>query len=237
VILPFNISAAEFFELIRPAVLVVSAVISTLVFASARKRFPLYLSFFWALGILVFPLIVLPLYFVSLLLRRRQAEAIADYGHSRQSPSRVKSLFALPLLYGVIVLSAIGVYFYRDSRTVDAHLARAVQARLYENRAKTISEYQKALALEDNPHTHKLLAIEFADNGNLTEASSEFRLAELGGEPDDSIYFRFGQVLEKSNRQEEARSEFEKFLKTKSCAQDPDDPRCSEVRARLEVKK
>jgi hypothetical protein len=230
----FNISAGEFFDLIRPAVLVVSAVISTCVFASARKRFPLYLSFIWALGILVFPLIVLPLYFVSLLLMRRQAAPIGDDRHSRPSASSVKNRFAVPLFYGVVVLSSIGVYFYRDSQTVDAHLAKAAQARLLENRVKTIDEYKKALALEDNPHTHKLLAIELGDAGNWKEAVSEFRLAELGREPDDSIPFRLGQLLEKSNQKDDARLEFEKFLKTGSCGQEIVDARCAEARARIE---
>jgi len=233
----FNISAGEFFDLIRPAVLVISAVISIWVLASARKRFPFYLSLLWALGIVTLPLIVLPLYFVSLLLKRPRVEAIEHERYSRSSASHVKWRFAVPALYGFIVLFSIGIYLYRDNETVDAHLARAAQARLYENRTKTINEYKKALALEDNPHTHKLLAIELAAAGNWTEAGSEFRLAELGGEPDDSIHFRLGLVLEQSNHGSEAQSEFEKFLKTASCREEPADDRCGVARARIVAKK
>ena len=89
----------------------------------------------------------------------------------------------LPLVYGVIVIGAISFYFYRDRQTVDAHLARAVQAKLVEDHATAIREYRRALALEENAHTRKLLAIELALAGQLTEAAAEFQLAEQGGEP------------------------------------------------------
>ena len=93
--------------------------------------------------------------------------------------------YALPLLYAVIVLSAIGAYFYFDSRSVDAHLARATRAKLVEDSTTAIREYREALKREDDPHTHKLLAIELANAGYISEAITEFQLAESGGEPDD----------------------------------------------------
>ena len=91
----------------------------------------------------------------------------------------------MPLLYAVIALAALFVYFYLDSRSVDAHLARATQAKLVEDSTTAIREYRAALAREDDPHTHKLLAIELANAGYLAEAILEFRLAEQGGESDD----------------------------------------------------
>jgi len=83
----------------------------------------------------------------------------------------------------VLVLATVVLYFYFDGRSVDAHLARGTQAKLTEDHATVIREYRRALALEDDPHTHKLLAIELAQTGQLDEAVSEFRLAQQGGEP------------------------------------------------------
>ncbi len=111
-----NMSAGEFFDLIRPAALLVSAVISTWVLASARKRFPFYQALLWALGTFFFPLIILPLYFIAILVKKRKTAPI-------------KRRFAVPILYALIVFSSIGIYLYRDNQSVDAHLARAVRAR------------------------------------------------------------------------------------------------------------
>ena len=162
--------AGELFELIRPVVVVISIVLSSWVLASARKRFAIYLAFAWALGTLFLPLIVLPVYLVVILFWRRPAL------------SR-RWRFSLPLTYCAILLVGFGVYFNHENQTVDAHLARANQAKLVEDHATAIREYRRALALEDNAHTHKLLAIELANAGQLTEAIQEFRLAEQRGEP------------------------------------------------------
>ena len=67
-----DISAGEFFELIRPSVLVLSALVSTWVLASARRhRFTTYVAIAWAVVTLFFPLIALPLYLIARLIRRR----------------------------------------------------------------------------------------------------------------------------------------------------------------------
>ena len=139
--------------------------------------------------------------------------------------------YSLPLLYAVIALSAIGAYFFFDSRSVDAHLARATQAKLVEDSTTAIREYREALAREDNPHTHKLLAIELANAGYTAEAISEFRLAEMGGEPDDSIHFNLGLLLEGMNLTNQARMEFEDFLMSATCGQV--DTRCEAARERV----
>jgi tetratricopeptide (TPR) repeat protein len=226
-------SAGEFFDLIRPAVLLVSAVISTWVLASARKRFPFYQSLLWALGTLFFPLIILPLYLIALLVKKPQLAAIAGNPYSGSSANLVIWRFIGPLLYALIVFCFIGIYLYRDHASVDAHLARAVQARLDGNPARTISEYKQALALEDNPHTHKLLAIELADVGSRTDAILQFRLALDGSEPDDSIHFRLGTLLDQENHQGEAALEYKEFLSTKACTQEPVDVRCENARQRV----
>ena len=152
-----------------PAAFALSALLSTWVLASARKRFQLLYAFGLALATLLLPFIVFPIYLVIMLWRKR-------------SGPPAKWRYALPLLYAAVSLSAIGIFFYLDSRSVDAHLARATQAKLVEDSNTAIREYRKALALEDDPHTHKLLAIELANAGHLEEAISEFRIAEQRGE-------------------------------------------------------
>jgi hypothetical protein len=217
-------SAGELFELIRPSVLVVAALISTWVLASARKRFPIYVALGWALGTLFLPLVVVPAYLVVILLWRRRA----------YSPRRP---LVLPLIYGLVATAAIVTYFYFDSRTVDAHLARAARAKLVEDHGTVIREYHGALALEDNPHTRKLLALELMQAGYLSDAISEFRLAEWGGEPDDSIHFYLGLLLERIDQSGQARLEFEKFLMTQECqsSDSTGDRLCASARSRLEA--
>jgi len=162
--------AGELFELIRPLVVVISIALSAWVLASARKRFSIYLAFAWAVGTLFLPLVVLPVYLVVILFWRRPAR------------SRRWRLL-LPLTYSAILLVAVGLYFNHENHTVDAHLARANQAKLVGDHDTAIREYREALTIENSPHTHKLLAIELVNAGLLDEAMAEFRLAQQGGEP------------------------------------------------------
>lgn len=160
-----NMSAGELFDLLMPAAYVASALLSTWVLASARKRVALPYALGLALATLLLPVVVFPLYLAAIV------------WHKGSTPPR-RWRYTLPLLYAVIALSAIGIFFYFDSRTVDAHLARATRAKLVYDHSTAIREYRQALALEDNPHTHKLLAIELANAGYTEEAKAEFRLAE-----------------------------------------------------------
>ena len=161
------------FDLIVPVAFVVSALLSTWVLASARRRFKLPYALGLAIGTLFLPVIVLPIYLVLML------------WYKRGGPTP-RWRFALPLVYGTIAVAAIVTFYYFDNRTVDAHLARATQAKLVEDSTTAIREYRKALAREDNPHTHKLLAIELANAGYIPEAVLEFRIAEPC-EPEDRI--------------------------------------------------
>ena len=162
-------SAGQLFDLIMPAAFALSALLSTWVLASARKRFRLLYAFGLAIGTLFLPLIVFPIYLVIMVWRKKVGP-----------PARWR--YALPLLYAAISLSTIGTFFYFDSRSVDAHLARATQAKLIEDSNTAIREYRQALAVEDDPHTHKLLAIELATAGHIDEAITEFRIADQAGE-------------------------------------------------------
>ena len=209
-------SAGQLFDLIMPAAVAVSALLSTWVLASARKRFQLQYALALAVGTMFLPVIVFPIYLVLMMWREKVGP-----------PRRWR--YSLPLLYGVIALSSIGAYFYFDNHSVDAHLARATRAKLVEDSTTAIREYREALVREDDPHTHKLLAIELANAGYVTEAIAEFRRAEEGGEPDDSIPFWLGLLLEKMNLNSQARMEFEKFLMSETCGRQGDD-RCDVAR-------
>ena len=162
-------SAGQLFDLIMPAAFALSALLSAWVLASARKRFQLLHAFGLAIGTLFFPVIVFPIYLAITLWRKK-------------SGPPPKWRYTLPLLYAAVSLSVIGIVFNLDSRSVDAHLARATQAKLVEDSNTAIGEYRKALALEDDPHTHKLLAIELANAGHIDEAIKEFRIADQAGE-------------------------------------------------------
>jgi len=211
-------SAGELFELIRPSVMIAAALISTWVLYSARKRFPLYVALGWALGTLFLPLVVLPTYLIVILLWRRPA----------YSP---RWRLILPLAYGLIAAASIATYFYFDSRTVDAHLARAARAKLIEDHGTVIREYRSALELEDNPHTHKLLALELMRAGYLSDAISEFRLAQQGGEPDDFIHYYLGLLLDQLYLKGQASLEFEEFVLSTTCAQN--EPQCDDAKKRI----
>jgi tetratricopeptide (TPR) repeat protein len=211
-------SAGELFELIMPAAFAVSAILSAFILASARKRFSFLNALAIALGTLFLPLIVFPLYLAIMFWRK-------PIGPPK------KWRYSLPLLYAAILLSGIGAFYYFDSRSVDACLARAERAKLVDDYATAIREYRGALALEDNPHTRKLLAIQLTQAGQLTEALAEFRLAQKGGEPDDAIHYSVGRLLERLNQNEQAKLEFQDFLITNTCLQL--DPRCEDARNRL----
>lgn len=217
-----NISAGELFELIRPAGLILSALLSTWVFASAWKRFPLYVALLWALATLFLPPIVLPLYVITLLMRRGKA--------SRSQP---RWRIAAPLIYAGVVIGSICLYLYAENRGVDVHLARAAHAKVRGNRTTTIAEYRAALREEDDPHTHKLLAIELSGAGYWTEALSEFRLAERGGEPDDLMAFRIGSLLNALNLPNQANLEYQKFLASGMCFEGLPDVRCEAAKQHL----
>lgn len=211
-------SAGEFFELIRPAVVVLSILLSAWVLASARKRFSTLLAFAWAAGTVMLPLVVLPVYVCVILFWRRPAR-----------PRRWRWL--LPLAYAAILLAGFGLYFNHESSTVDDHLAKATQARLIEDHAAAISEYRSALRIENDPHVHKLLAVQLMQSGYLTEAISEFRLAQQGGEPDDMIQYYLALLLDRLDLQGQARLEFENFLLSSTCAQE--ERICDEARERM----
>ena len=211
-------SAGELFDLIMPLVFVLSTLISTWVLASARKRFSLLYAFALAGGTLLLPLILFPIYLVIMMWRPK-----------RGPPPRGRYL--LPLLYASVLLAGIAVFYYVDTRTVDAHLARATRAKLVEDTTTAVSEYRQALALEENAHTHKLLAIELANAGNVEEAISEFRLAQQGGEPDDSINYRLGLLFERMSLHNQAQLEFAAFLLTETCRSV--DSRCEAAEVRI----
>lgn len=215
-------SASELFDLIRPVVTVFSALVSAWVLASARNRFPFYQALLWAAPTFFFPLIVVPIYLVVLLVSQPP-----------RSQLRIKGKFILPLFYLVTVLTVLVIYKYFDDQSIDAHLSRASLAKVSLDPLSAIREYHEALRIEDSPHTHKLLAETLDDAGFNTEAITEFRAAEQGGDPDDAIHFRLGVLLGRVDMEGQSILEFKKFALSETCLQI--DSRCEDARHRIEM--
>jgi hypothetical protein len=213
-------SAGELFDLIRSAVIVLSALLSTWILTSARRRFRLYQALLISVAAFFLPFVILPLYLAMLLAWPRPKRAVTRWR------------FAVPLLFLTTILTIASVYTVIDERTVDAHLARASMARVHSDSTTAIKEYRAALKLEDDPHTHKLLAQTLDDTGFFMDAITEFRIAEQGGEPDDSIHFRLALLLEKIDHKGESILEFKKFVASETCLQI--DYRCEAARQRIE---
>lgn len=215
-----NISAGELFELISPAVTVISAVVSTWVLASARRRFKLYQALLIATASFFLPLIVVPLYLVALLVWQRRKIA---------SP---RWRFVIPLAFLTVILGTLALYRYLDERSVDSHLSRAALARVSNNPTDAVREYQAVLKLEETAHTRKLLALTLEEAGLIREAIAEFRNAEQEGEQDDSIAYRLGLLFERDNQKGQSITEFKRFVGSNTCKQI--DPRCEAARQRID---
>jgi tetratricopeptide (TPR) repeat protein len=141
---------------------------------------------------------------------------------------------SLPLLYALVLLSVGAIYFYRDYHSFDAHLARAANARLLNQRAAAIREYRAALRLSDDAHTRKLLAVQLAEDGQTAAALSELRAAERLCEPDALLPYRIAQMLDALGRPAEAVVEYQKFTQGSLCAHSSPDVRCAEALARVQ---
>ena len=212
-------SAGEIFDLIRPTAIVLAALLSTLILVFARRRFFLHYAFLWAGFAFFLPPVVVPIYLAILLIWH---------------PPRiehVKHRFLVPTAYLAMLLGIFTVYQYRDRRSVDSHLAEASFAKVSSDQLTAIRQYREALKVEDNPHTHKLLALSLMEAGDPNGAITEFRTALAGGEPDDLIHFYLGNALDKLSRKDEAVVEYRKFLESKTCSEI--DARCDSVRERL----
>ncbi len=222
-----------------PVAFVVTLLISAWVLASARRRsFPLPIVILWTLGTLLFPLIILPLYLIVRSHRRRrekEREHEAGDSENQADESRAPLRFrrTLPLAYLVLMLAGGALYYYKDWMSVDAHLARANQARLTDDKERVIKEYREALKLEDNAHTHNLLGKDLAAASRWDEALAEFRTAQSMGEPDDELPYNIAEALDKLHRGREAASEYEIFLRSALCTQTMPDNRCPIAQQRL----
>jgi hypothetical protein len=219
-----NISAGELFELIRPAALILSALISTWVFASARRRFPLYVALLWAGRDS----------FVSCQLFYRSTSSQAMIWHRSDSRLTFVGRIIMPLIYAAAVLG--GTLFYLRQERPWCRCSPG-SGRLREgarNHREAIAQYQAALVESDDPHIHKLLGIELSAMNYWTDALGEFRLAQRGGEPDDLIIVHVAGLLNVLNQPNQARLEYERFLTSSLCTQQLPDERCEKVRKVIE---
>ncbi|HEY0099913.1 MAG TPA: hypothetical protein VGB76_13275, partial [Pyrinomonadaceae bacterium] len=94
--------------------------------------------------------------------------------------------------------------------------------------------YRAALRLSDDAHTHKLLGVQLAEEGQLEAALTEFRAAERGGAPDELLVLRIAHTLDALGRPAEARLEYQKFLREKLCTRPTPDALCAGASARAE---
>lgn len=242
-------SAGEAFELLRPAAFLLAALLSAWVLASTRRRgFSTLIVCLWTFGTLIAGLVIFPLYVIYLLFAGRRQnpvpqDSVDELGQAvTQSSTRsasdeshrpVRMRRALPFLYLLIVIATESFIYYRDRHSVDAYLARANTARLMSTPDKAIAEYQAALRIEDDPHTHNLLGIELAATKRWDEALTEFRAAQTGGEPDPLLPFRLGNALNALGRSAEAETEYRRFLMSQPCEQSQPDARCDVARKRV----
>lgn len=224
----------------RPVAWMLSALVSAWVLASTRRRgLRLYAVILWTLSTLLLPLVVLPIYLiVNAGLRRRERDgqtlsARKESAAAQDSNRAWTARIIWPSLYLILLLGLMSLYFYRDYRSLDAHLWRANNAKLRGPHEKVIAEYRAALQLEDDPHTHKLLAIELAAAGRAEEALLEFRAAERGGEPDLQLPFYIGLALDAMGRESEAISEYKRFTDGPACAQALPVATCATARDRI----
>jgi tetratricopeptide (TPR) repeat protein len=209
-------SAGEMFDLIRPAAVALAILFSTCILASARRRFSLHYAFLWAGLGLFLPIVVIPIYVATLLV-----------WHPAKL-ERVRFRFVVPAAYLSALLSIFAVSQYRDRHSVDWYLAQASFAKVSSDEMTAINRYREALKIEDDAHTHKLLALSLMEAGYPNDAIIEFRKALAGGEPDDAIHFHLGHLLDKLSRKDEAGIEYHEFLRTKTCLEP--DTRCDSAR-------
>ena len=219
------ISTDRLFEMLYPAGLVLAGLISVWVLRDARRRrFRLYAALAWALAALLYPPVVLPLYLIA-----RSAG-----GTPREESPAPRRPWLLAALYALVLFLALGAYLYADYRSAEAHLARAADARLLNQRERAIRELRAALAREDDPHTRKLLGVELAEAGHAAEALDALLAAERGGEPDELLHFRIACALEALGRAPEAITYYEEFLRAPACAQALPDRHCPVARERAQ---
>jgi tetratricopeptide (TPR) repeat protein len=250
-------------EALRPALYVLSVLVSAWVLASARRHggFRPFAVWAWTLSAFIFPAIVLPLYLVARMYTPRadvpltdsqpkdedeeeaeesaqtseESSVSADEREEAATPTLTakRARFVVPLLYAGALLLVGASSFYQDYRSFDAHLARGARAKLYGRREGVLAEYRAALGVREDAHTRKLLGLELLEAGRAEEALAELRAAEAGGEPDEALAYHVGSALEALGRPGEAVTSYVKFLRSAACARTPPSPPCEAARARV----
>jgi tetratricopeptide (TPR) repeat protein len=217
-----QISVGDLSEIFGPVLFLVAAFLSARVFYDSRRRGSSALAVAgWTILTLLLPPVILPLYLTA---RMREP-------HSSTGPRRL----AAPIVYFLVLVLAGGAYFYRDYTSFDAHFGRARRAQLLSRRESAIREFRSALEKRDDPHTHKLLGMELLGARRWEEALSEFRAAELGGEPDPTVFFREAFALEMLERPADAAVDYQRFLESEACTRSEPDTLCGQAMARLSL--
>ncbi len=143
--------------------------------------------------------------------------------------------FSLPFVYASLLLAAGALLFFNDYRSADAHFARAKDAKLFGQTDRAISEYRSALARKDDAHTRKQLGSELYGAGKWEEALDQFLMAGRMDKQDDLLAYHIGLTLEAMGRRAEASTEYQKFLRSPQCTQQPMDSSCNAAQKRVEA--
>lgn len=255
----WQISAGDFTEALRPASYLLATLASTWTLARAQRR-GINTPAAVAVALMVFtttfflPLVLLPLVAAWVLLRPDallskppQAEVAEpepssdeekisvadDAAGSDERSGRTRRHLATLLLYALLLLIPGALFFYRDYQTVDAHLTRAQRAELRGRTGLAINEYEAALRLEDDAHTHKLLGLQLVRAGRTEEALTQFLAAERGGELDEKLSLRLATTYDTLHRPFEAAAAYRRVLNNSQCAAPLPAPECTTARQRL----
>lgn len=249
--LRWAISAGQLFDVLLPALLACAIICSTLVLADARRRrLPFHSIIAWTLGTLALPCTVLPLYLLTRLWPRRAQpsddvpeptpahadDAATDIQPDDAPPVRPRAFLsrhAPTIVYALLTTTLGALFFQHYYFGLDGHLARASNAKLYEQHARAANEYRAALRLADDPHTHKHLGLELAASNQWADALAELRTAERGGEPDAALPYHIANTLTALDQRAEAADEYRRFLTGDLCTQAMPDARCQQAQARL----
>lgn len=163
----------------------------------------------------------------------RAHDAVSPVSKTEKQRRRI----TMPLIYAATLLAAGALYFYFDYTSVEARLARARDAKLFHQPERARRELRAALAIEDDPHTHKLLGMEFYEAQRWDEALAEFRAAERGddAQQDAPLIYHTAATLDALGRTDEAVAEYLKLLRTRACIDEVLVNHCATARSRLQA--
>lgn len=222
------VSAGGLTEVLQPVLFAVAALVSAIVLADAlRGGFNIYEVAGWTLATFFYPYIIFPLYIIARFIKRREPRP------RRKFTQTILRVFVPAFVYLLIILSIGAVLREREAHSFEHYLERAIAARLRDRHLEAADAYRAALAVQDDPHTHKLLGVQLMMSHKWADAYEHFLAAEKGGENDEALSFYLASVLDELKRGDEAVGYYLKFTTTSLCKRAVPDQRCQSAQARV----